>query len=341
MFRTPFMICFAVCGLLLTARGQQRDTIVLYNGQVLIGTVQSAIMGSISIDDMDMKIINIKLYKIRILKIKEPFKIETIGKKILYGTLNTTGREGWVEIHTESDSTESMPVTNIFQLTSLTRNLWKRMNGNISAGLSFTKSNNIGQVNFSAMVQLSSKLFNYQLSFVGIGSIDSGRFSRDNENLLFLTTYELTNSWFLVGGGQYQRNLELSLNHRYLGILGFGNKLFIRNNWRLQASSGITFSQEKSTANIYSGLLLDIPLMFQFNFYQFHHPDIQISSTQTLYFSMSEAGRTRWDGSTSFSWQLIRYFYLTISPYTNFDSKPPGNGSQFDYGLVVGISYKF
>jgi hypothetical protein len=39
-------------------------------------------MGAVSIDDIDMKMLSIKLFKIRILIIKEPFKIETIDKEI-------------------------------------------------------------------------------------------------------------------------------------------------------------------------------------------------------------------------------------------------------------------
>jgi hypothetical protein len=125
-------------------------------------------------------------------------------------------------------------------------------------------------------------------------------------------------------------------------MLGAGNKIFIKKNWQLLAISGMTFTQEKSTAGVKSGVLFEIPLMFRFNFYQFHHPDIQISSSQTVYFSLSEAGRIRYDGSTNFSWQLIRYFYLTIGPYTNYDSKPPlSNSSKFDFGIVVSMSYKF
>jgi hypothetical protein len=82
--------------------------------------------------------------------------------------------------------------------------------------------------------------------------------------------------------------------------------------------------------------------MFQFNYYQFRHPDIQISSTQTVYFGIDQDGRVRYDGSTNFSWQLIRYFYLNLSPYINFDSRPPaGSGSNFDFGIVFGLSYKF
>jgi hypothetical protein len=91
----------------------------------------------------------------------------------------------------------------------------------------------------------ATKLFDYSLAASTIGSIDSGKYSRDNENFQVGTTFDLTTSWFLAGAVQYQRNLELSISRRYLGMLGGGNKLFIRKNWRLLATTGITFPRKK------------------------------------------------------------------------------------------------
>jgi hypothetical protein len=341
MVRTVFIAGIFLFGFNTEIFSQRRDTIVLYQGQVFIGEVKSADLATVNIDDIDMKMLSIKLHKIRILKIKELFKIETVEKKILYGRLNTTTKEGWVDIQTAAGVVTSIPITDIYQLISLDKSFFKRLNGNVSAGLSFTKSSNIGQFNFSAVVEYATRLFNYTLNSSAIGTIDSTGYSRDNENVLFGTQYDLTPTWYLAAGAQYQRNLELSISSRWLGLLGGGNKLFIRKNSRLMATTGITFSLEKSTSDVSSSLLYDIPIIFQYNFYQFSHPDIQINSIQSLYFSLSQAGRFRWDGTTTFSWQLIRYFYLNINPYTNFDNQPPGNGSKFDYGIVVGLSYKF
>jgi hypothetical protein len=319
-----------------------KDTILLYHGERLMGTVQSSSLGSITIDEMDLKMLTIKLLRIKTLIIHDIFKIETIHREIYYGTLRTSGKDGWVDILLTNGSIVPVQITKIYMLTSMDDNILKRMNGNISAGLSFTKSSEIGQVNFSASLQLATRLFNYQLSLSTIASIDSGKYSRDNENAILINSYDLTPTWFLSGAAQYQRNLELSISRRYLFLLGLGNKLIIRKNLRLLATTGVTFSQEKSIEGASSGLLFEIPVMFQFNFYQFEHPDIQISSTQTIYFGISQDGRVRYDGSTNFSWQLIRYFYLNISPYTNFDSHPPaGSTSNFDFGIVFGLSYKF
>jgi Protein of unknown function, DUF481 len=321
---------------------QKKDSIILYNGQTLIGEVRQANLGLISIDDNDLKIINVKLFKIKTLVIKERFKIETIDKEFYYGSLRTTDKEGWVEIHNIDGRDIPLRITHIFQLITLETGFFRRMSGNVSAGLSFTKSSGIGQVNFSANAQYSTKLIDYTLSMSTIASIDSGRYSRDNENAELLTTYDLTSSWFLAASVQYQRNLELSIARRYLLMAGAGNKLFIKKTWRLLAITGITVSQEKSTEGVTSVALFEIPATLLFNFYQFQHPDIQITSSQTAYFSLTQKGRIRYDGSTTFSWQLIRYFYLNISPYTNFDNQPPsGSSSNFDFGIVVGLSYKF
>jgi hypothetical protein len=342
MFRIILIVCLINSLFIIRVSGQEKDSIILYNGEVLIGTVQEADLGVISIDDIDLKMQNIKLYKIKTLIIKERFKIETVDKTILYGSLKTSDKQGWVDIHAVDGTITPIRIIKIYQLISFETNFFKRLNGNVSAGFSFTKSSEIGQVNFSANVQFATKLINYQLSASTIASLDSGKYSRDNENVQLFATYDLTTTWFLAGAAQYQRNLELSIARRYLGLFGPGNKLFIEKTWRLLAVTGMTISQEKSTEDASSTLLFEIPVMLQFNYYQFHHPDIQISSTQTVYFSLSQKGRVRYDGTTNFSWQLVRYFYLNISPYTNFDSQPPaGSGSTFDFGIVLGISYKF
>jgi Protein of unknown function, DUF481 len=342
MLRIFAISFFAICCFCSKTFCQDKDSIFLYNGQVLIGAVQGANLATISIDDMDLKMQNIKLFRIKKMVIYEQFKIELVDKRILYGSLRTSGKDGRADILTVGGERITIQITEIYQLISMDNNFFTRLNGNVSAGLSFTKSSGIGQVNFSANVQYATKHVEYQLVTSTIGSIDSGKYSRDNENFQMIASYDLNPSWFIATSLQYQRNQELSIAHRYLGLVGPGNKLIIRKNWRLEAITGITFSTEKSTEGVSSVLLYEIPIMFQFNFYQFHHPDIQISSTQSVYFSLSESGRIRYDGSTNFSWQLIRYFYLNITPYTNFDSKPPaGSGSTFDFGLVVGLSYKF
>lgn len=342
IYRRIFVACCLISFLTFESFGQGKDTIILHNDQILVGRIQGASLGVITIDDNELKLQNIKLYKIKVLIVHEKFKIETIEKKYYFSKISHPPKDGWINIQSDSGREISMRVTDIFLLISVDKSFIQRMNGSVTAGFSYTKSSSIGQMNLSANVLFATKRMEYSVNASSIASLDSGKFSRDNENLALFAGYDLNATWFIAGIGQYQRNLELSIARRYVEILGIGNKLFIRDNWQLTAITGLDFTQQKSTEGISSAPQLEIPAMLKFNFYQFRHPDIQISTTQTAYFSLSEPGRVRYDGTTNFSWQLIRYFYLTVSPYANFDSKPPaGSSSNFDFGIVIGLSYKF
>ena len=334
------LILFSFVHQKLAAQG--RDTIILRNDQMLIGEVEDARLGVISIDDNELKLQRIKLYKIKVLIVHEKFKIETIDKNIYYSKIKFQDKDGWMTIQEDSGMKLTMPITDIFLLVSLDKSFANRVHGNLTAGFSFTKSNSIGQMNISANAGFATKHMEYGISLSGISSLDSGTFSRDNENVSLSASYDLTAAWFLTGIAQYQRNLELNIARRFIEIVGVGNKLFIRNTWQLTMVTGLDFTQQLSTEGISSPQQLEVPVVLRFNFFKFRNPDIQISTSQTGYFSLSDPGRIRYDGQTSFSWQMVRYFYLTISPYSNFDNKPPsGSSSHFDYGVVIGVTYKF
>ncbi|HTS44479.1 MAG TPA: DUF481 domain-containing protein [Puia sp.] len=330
--------------LLRKVSAQQRDSIFLYNGQVLIGEIQEATLGVITIDDIDLKLTNVKLYKIKTLKIYHRFKIETIDKKLYRGRLRASGKDGWIDILPDEGGTITIPTTSISQLFSYEKDFFRRVHGILSAGFSYSKSSNIGQLNLSASVKYATRLLEFELSASELASIDSSKLSRDNEDLQLFTNYDLTPVWFLAAIGEYQRNLELSIARRYIEMLGGGNKLFVRKDWQLLAITGLNVTQERSTVESQPKTVsLEVPVMLRFNYYRFSHPDIQISCYPTIYFSLTEPGRIRFSGNTNFSWQIIRYFYLNFNPYSNFDSKPPSgtSGSKFDYGIVLSISYKF
>ena len=285
---------------------------------------------------------SIKLYKIKRLVINDRFRIETLDKRFFEGMLGPSEKEGYIDLYPDHAVKESMLITHIFTLVPLDKDFIRRIHGNISAGFSFTKSSNIGQLNGSANAQYATRKLDYAAFISEIGSIDSGKYSRDNESAQLYSNYNLTPTWFAAIALLYQRNLELSISRRYTELFGGGKKLVIKQTWELLAITGISLTQEKSTEGVTNGTSLEIPLMIRFDFFQFHHPDIQITSNETLYYGITDQGRVRFDGNTSFSWQIIRYFYLKIGPYTNFDSKPPvSSKSNFDYGLVVSLSYRF
>ena len=86
---------------------------------MLIGTVEGATLGVISIDDNELKIQSIKLYKIKALIIHERFKMETVTKQFFYSRISKSSKDGWINVLTDSGRKFSMPIIGIYQLISV------------------------------------------------------------------------------------------------------------------------------------------------------------------------------------------------------------------------------
>ncbi len=323
------------------AYAQRLDTLFLDKGEILIGNIRGGSLGIISFDETILKQINIKLYRVIRLRTWRRFKIQSTSGEIYYGIMKESKKDRWVTIVLDNADSVEMRITDVDILTTLEKNFWQQLNGNVSAGFSYAKSSGIGQLNLSSAFQYATEKVEYQVSASAIWSIDTSQLSRDREDVGTFVNWNFTPTWFTTGGFYYQRNLELSLARRYQELVGAGNKVFLRRTWQLWALSGVAFNQELSTAGTSSGLLIEIPVIAQFNFYKYHNPDIQISSTQSVFFSLSQAGRIRYDNKISFSWQLIRYFYITLNPYSSYDSQPAEGNSNFDFGTALSLSYKF
>jgi len=324
-----------------SAFGQTRDTLVFYNGQVLIGDVRGGAFGEITINDMDFKIMQVKQYKIKWLTTNNMFRLETNEKEEYIGRMEKSGKDGWVNIILDNGDTLFRKITDISQIIAIEKRFLEALDGSVSAGFSYAKSSDIGQTNLSATVHYATNKYDYLLSVAMNGSIDSSKYSRDREDIGLFVAKSLGPAWFAAVSFNYQRNLELAIARRYQELIGGGNKIFVRQNWMLLVTSGIAFNQEKSTAGVASGTLLEIPVGIRFNFFKYRQPNIQINSTQTVFFSLSQTGRKRFNSNTSFSWELIKNFRININPYLNYDNQPPEGNSNYDYGASIGLTLTF
>jgi len=332
----------AVIFLPLSCFCQQKDSVFLFNGQILIGDIKRVELGILTIDDIDLKLQNIKLYKIKQLKTTQQFKIETHGMQIYFGILTDDPKQGFTNIVLTDGERVPIQITDISEMIFLGKSFTRRLDGNVGAGFSYSKSSSIGQVNFNSSVSYITENLQNGLQASALYSLDSGKLSRDNENMRLLSYYDLSPQWIITGYVSYQRNLELSLARRFQEMLGAGYNIVYQQHLRVTGITGLAINQEKSKDDEKSGALYEIPVIFRLNFYKFRNPNMQISTTQSIFFSLSEKGRVRYDGNTNFSWELVKDFSFTVNMYNNFDSKPPpGSASRFDYGIVMGLSYKF
>lgn len=336
----------AVCVLLMImvsyAGAQPKDTLFLKNGEVLIGEIKSIALGRVNIDADDIDVVGIKAYKIKtIVAVSHLYRLESTSREVLYTIIRADTAMGKVLVQ-NGQQWLSMNIEDIANLTYFkgkNQALWE---GTASAGYSYTRSSDIGRLN----TDLTFKRITSKTEIVAQGSViltqtDTG-WTRDNENAGLSGYYYFNSFWQAIALLNYQRNLELGLARRFQEGIGVGANLVSSQHVRLKTSTGAVFNQEKNLEGTSTSTQVEWSLINSFNFFRFRKPELNLSTTQNFYLSLTQKGRVRHDGNVKMTWKLIGDLSINVTLYDNFDNQPPGvDAATLDFGIVFGLSYSF
>jgi hypothetical protein len=345
---TPLYSKFAILSILLTFGSGQifcqelKDTIIMNNGMILSGELKSLKSGRVEFDIDNISIVKVKFDKIRMIKaLSHAYRIETSDRKIYYGNIRRGDKPGTIKIESK-DTTVIVPLNSVAYMTSFDNKTYRTISGYVSSGFNYARSSNSGRFNFDGTVRMQLKKTYSELTGNMFISQTDSNWIRDRESLA-LSTYYVLNPWISIGGNlKYQRNYELGLARRFQEGIGLMVNLLRHNNFQMRAVSGLVINQEKSTEGVEFPTQVEIPLNYYLEFFKFSEPNISITTSQTAYFSITDAGRVRWDGDTRISWEIIDDLALSVQFYHNFDNRPPsGTSRTWDYGTVIGLKYEF
>ncbi len=341
--RNLFLVLILISAGETFAAQNRKDTITLYHNEIITGEIKEMRLGLLTIDTKNVSIINIKASKIQSINTAtDTFRIETADQMVYFAALRPAPKDGYVYI-TSPHYVRLIAISHINLMTPIERSFGNGLQGNVSAGFNYTHSNGIGQLNGSANIYYTTKRVIINLNGSTNASIDTSTFSLDRTDLGITGYYSLQHNskWYLLGQLDYQRNLQLSIARRYQQIVGGGRKFVITPSTQIMSMLGASLNQELSTAGS-KDVLVEIPLGFIFNFFKFSSPNMQITSQNVFYTSLSQKGRVRYDMNTDISWELIDNFYISWTFYYSYDRQPPDPDSgKSDYGTVISLSYKF
>ena len=335
-------ICCQLFAISFRALAQEKDTLFLRNGQIMVGKLNSISLGIIQFDDMDLSVQNIKYHKIKTIKAgMATFRIQTIDEAVYYGVLKPSTNYGEVIVD-DGVVSKPYPIVNIFNLVSLEKKFIKKIKGTVSLGYSYTKSSDIGRTNIDWNLRFTEQ--KYQVEFVGsfIFTNNQGVKTRDRESVGLGGYYNL-NSVLVAGLGlNYQRNIELGLASRIQQAVGFGRRFLFKSNLQGTLSSGAVINQERSLEGNSSGNLYEIPLQFKLDYFHYAAPNLSFTVFPKAFFGLKQNGRKRFDGETRVNWEVISNLDLGLQFYASYDSQAlEGSNTNFDYGIVFNVGYKF
>jgi len=317
----------------------QTDSLILSNGDVIVGEIKSMDKAIIQIEtdysDSDFKI---EWNKVSEFYSKRIFLITLSDGTRANRTLSTSLYDKEHLIIGDSTGGARVNAIDVVYINPLDQTFWSRMSASVSVGWDFSKANNLSS--------LSSRIsLGYLADFWSLnGSLDILRSTQDEVDdiqrtdaiLTFL--YFLKHDWYTLIKLDFLSNTEQKLDLRSAFSIGVGKYLIHNNQVQFGLSAGgvlnnETFTDEgiesKSSQELFFGSQLDI----------FDIGDLDLFTNVVVYPSLSESGRVRADFKFDMKYDILKDFYINLGFTLNFDNQPVEGAAESDYVLQTSIGW--
>jgi hypothetical protein len=321
---------------------QNKDTLFLNNQSPIIGELKRIKYGNILFKADELGNLDVNLKNIRTIRAYGyGYRIQTADREFLLGVFKPHQEPGKVFVY-DGFENKTLLIRDLNDVQLIHQNFFRRMEGRVGAGYSYTKSSEIGRWNGDLILQYDTENLDTDLRGSIILTQEEGVLSRERESLQLISTYYFSPDWFGFAMGNYQRNLELGITRRLQQGLGLGILVLQHKRGSGNLKSGIVINQEFDTEGLRNNNLYEIPVIFDVTFFKLRSPKIIFSTNQTIFIGMTQQGRYRNDGETRINWTIVNNIDLGLNFYNNFDNQPPiFMGATSDYGLVFSIGYVF
>jgi Protein of unknown function, DUF481 len=322
------------------ARAQKTDVVLMKNGDRITGEIRSYSNGYVVLDTFFTGFVDVKWNQILSITSDKRFDIETISGTHDVGHLAPSDPPGKLVIVGENQ-TWTLDFLEVFQLAPVYQKFWRRWDGSLDAGLNYTQSSQLVQVNVNATG--TYRRLNHE-----VASSLSVFYSKQNEapetsHGTFGTRYDrfVAKRWFGELGIGFDRNLDLGLELRASAYVAGGHNLIQTNRSRLTAYAGISGNREEpvegdgqfNTEGIIGG---------RYSSFMYDFPKLTLAAAVAVYPSFTTSGRYRIEASGSAKREIVRDFYVSLSIFDSYDSDDPTTGeSRNDWGPSFTLGWQF
>lgn len=316
------------------------DTVILVNGNTINGEILSMSRAYLSISTDSMGTVNVKWPDVKRATSTFGYVVEDSQGRRYYGRLSSN-EDLVLQVSDSIRGTYNVAMTSIINIYPSSRSIWRRFDGSLDAGYSFTKSSSRSEFNLSGDLRYRSLRWESQFNVDSLVSSSSGSTDTDRDTVGLSALRYLGNRWHLLTLAQYQHNLELGLDYRNSILGGIAKRLVQTDRTVFTAFGGFAFSNENYT-DVSAGNSGEAGLGCRYQFYKLYSPKMDIYSQIIVSPSLTTSGRVRSEFETKTKIELIKDFFWSLSVYDSYDSKPPTESDQKqDYGITTSFGWTF
>ena len=325
--------------LAVPAWAQKTDVVTLLNGDTLTCEIKLLERGRLQVSTDHLGTVNIEWDKVASVTASRIFRVETsIGVRLL-GRLVTTA-PGQFEV-IAAEGTFPVDRATVVYIAPIARGFWRRLDGSLDFGLSYTQSSGVAQVNLSANATYRQPDFQLTGSATGFYTRqpeveDTSRSAVDFRGVRPFGDRYL---WFAQGG--FERNEALGYDLR--GTVGSGLGRFLVRSNRAVAGVGAGFSTSRELPTGGDSVqFLDALFSVRQSFFTYDYPKTDISMALDVFPGLTQWGRVRAQFDGEFRREIVHNFTVGFTIYDSYDNRPPSaDASKNDVGLSLTIGWTF
>ena len=323
---------------LISIHGQKVDKIYLNNGDIITCEVKYLQNNLLYVKTDHSGNYDIEWDKIDSLTVKKFLRIEVTDGRIYYGSLITVDSAGYnAMVH--MGGIEILNHNNIVSLVASKDKFLDRFDGSVSAGYSYTKASQVGQVNFSGNAKYQAPKYGTEIRYSNIFTKTDTVTSQTMNGSLTLDRI-LPQKWFVYTSLSLESNSEQNLKLRTNLGFGGGNKLVYTNFLVLSLTAGTQFNREISTENAQNNA--EAILRSDFSVFRYDSPKINLTFSASVIPSLSDWGRIRTELDSKLRWEILSDFFISWTLGHRFDSRPlSATAARTDYWVVLGLEFTF
>lgn len=321
------------------------DVVVLKNGDRLTGEIKGLQSGELRFKSAYMaEAVRLDWTKVERLESKSTFMIWLVDGKLVTDVIRLLPANSSEVANFaigNADQTIRVHQLDVIRIAPADTRFWKRLEGSIDFGFSFTSGNDQYQTQLAATTtyRTGDHSFTASVDSAFSGQTEGTSLTRNQFN--FNYRKQLTPRWYVGGIFDLLRSDQQSLKLRTSAGALAGRNLTQTEHTRLSVFGGILGTRENYSEPLGRPKSTNADAIMGADFATFRFNSTDIRSRFSLFPSLTTPGRTRLQVTSDLRIKIVKDLWWGFHVYENFDSKPPVRADKNDLGVSTSLGWKF
>ena len=317
------------------------DVVIFKNGDRLTGDVKSLDRGRLRFKTEATDTINIEWDEVAYLSSDQNIQVETILGARYLGHLTRSEEKFNLVIETNAGPIKLNNIQ-IVHMTPIEEKGVGRLDGDITAGYTFTKASEVTQLNLGVELDYRTEIRIWRLGLDTLLTDSATNDASQRQSLDLNYTRLLNNRWLIAWNISLNRNDELGIDLRTSVGGGGGRILRQTDHSSLILEGGLLGTREDLAGSTTDEETLEAYGTVTWDWFRYDTPELDFSTTFEVIPNLSDTGRVRGELDITLKWEMIEDLFWQLEFYDSYDSRPAAAGAEKnDYGIITSLGYDF